>query len=76
MNTIFSPSLMEALKAAIADAGRAKFQGLANGLDSAIRGGALEKGQKLPPVRDLAWQLGVTPGTVARALLVKKLLKY
>lgn len=67
MNTIFSPPLMESLKAAIAEAGRAKFQGLANGLDSAIRGGGLEKGQKLPPVRDLAWQLGVTPGTVARA---------
>lgn len=67
MNTIFSPTLMEALKTALATAGRAKFQGLATGLDSAIRGGALETGQKLPPVRDLAWQLGVTPGTVARA---------
>jgi len=27
----------------------------------------MEPGRKLPPVRDLAWQLGITPGTVARA---------
>lgn len=33
----------------------------------AVRSGELENGHKLPPVRELAWQLGITPGTVARA---------
>jgi DNA-binding transcriptional MocR family regulator len=34
---------------------------------SAISSGALPEGEKLPPVRALSWDLGVTPGTVARA---------
>src|SRR5690606_1871443 len=29
--------------------------------------GALAEGAQLPPVRELAWKAGVTPGTVARA---------
>ncbi|MEL7390056.1 MAG: PLP-dependent aminotransferase family protein [Pseudomonadota bacterium] len=33
----------------------------------AVRSGTLKTGSKLPPVRDLAWKLGITPGTVARA---------
>lgn len=33
----------------------------------AVRSGHLSEGTRLPPVRDLAWQLGITPGTVARA---------
>lgn len=33
----------------------------------AIRSGALACGVKMPPVRELAWDLGITPGTVARA---------
>lgn len=33
----------------------------------AIRSGALTPGTKMPPVRELAWDLGITPGTVARA---------
>ncbi|QFU08593.1 2-aminoadipate transaminase [Rhodobacteraceae bacterium THAF1] len=32
-----------------------------------IASGALLPGTRLPPVRELAWQLGITPGTVARA---------
>ncbi|WP_245306273.1 PLP-dependent aminotransferase family protein [Roseovarius aestuariivivens] len=36
-------------------------------LRAAIRTGVLERGAKLPPVRELAWDLGITPGTVARA---------
>ncbi len=40
-------------------------------LEAAIRAGVadgdLAVGTRLPPVRDLAWQLKVTPGTVARA---------
>ena len=34
---------------------------------TAIRSGLLDQGYKMPPVRELAWQLGITPGTVARA---------
>jgi DNA-binding transcriptional MocR family regulator len=34
---------------------------------SAIAEGRLSAGHRLPPVRDVAWRLGVTPGTVARA---------
>ncbi|MEM6579508.1 MAG: PLP-dependent aminotransferase family protein [Pseudomonadota bacterium] len=33
----------------------------------AVRSGKLAAGTKLPPVRELAWDLGITPGTVARA---------
>ena len=44
-----------------------KYRALANGVEKAISSGALKVGDKLPPVRQLAWKLGVTPGTVARA---------
>ncbi len=44
-----------------------KFLSLSRALREAIREGQLEPGRKLPPVRDLAFQLGITPGTVARA---------
>ncbi|MEO1139618.1 MAG: PLP-dependent aminotransferase family protein [Pseudomonadota bacterium] len=33
----------------------------------AIRSGVLKTGVRLPPVREMAWDLGITPGTVARA---------
>jgi len=33
----------------------------------AIRSGVLKPGYRMPPVRDMAWKLGITPGTVARA---------
>ncbi|HRO13976.1 MAG TPA: GntR family transcriptional regulator, partial [Paracoccus sp. (in: a-proteobacteria)] len=33
----------------------------------AVREGELPAGARLPAVRDLAWRLKVTPGTVARA---------
>jgi DNA-binding transcriptional MocR family regulator len=36
----------------------------------AVSGGALTQGTRLPPVRDLAWQLKITPGTVARAYTI------
>ncbi|KIN65175.1 Transcriptional regulator, GntR family [Sulfitobacter noctilucicola] len=35
-----------------------------------IASGTLSVGEKLPPVRDLAWKLQITPGTVARAYTV------
>ena len=44
-----------------------KYIVLIQSLRGAIRSGELEVGFKLPPVRELAWQLGITPGTVARA---------
>lgn len=44
-----------------------KYLGLARALREAIRGGQLPPGAQLPTVRDLAWKLQVTPGTVSRA---------
>jgi DNA-binding transcriptional MocR family regulator len=44
-----------------------KYLALHRALRDAIRDGALLSGQRVPTVRDLAWTLGVTPGTVARA---------
>jgi DNA-binding transcriptional MocR family regulator len=44
-----------------------KYLALSRALRDAVRKGALTEGSRLPPVRDLAWALGVTPGTVARA---------
>jgi DNA-binding transcriptional MocR family regulator len=59
LDTIWSPIL---------DAGSGpKYIALARLLRDAIRTGDLAKGAQLPTVRDLAYQLKVTPGTVARA---------
>lgn len=44
-----------------------KYLGLSRALREAIRAGELAEGAQLPTVRELAWQLGVTPGTVSRA---------
>lgn len=44
-----------------------KYRALSGAIEDAIRTGALASGAKLPPVRELAWEIGVTPGTVARA---------
>ncbi len=44
-----------------------KYLALSRALREAIRAGDLAPGAQLPPVRDLAWALKVTPGTVARA---------
>ena len=44
-----------------------KYLALADAIDAAIRDDMLRPGDKLPPVRDLAWEMKVTPGTVARA---------
>ncbi|WP_421704441.1 PLP-dependent aminotransferase family protein [Aliiroseovarius sp.] len=63
MDTIWAPKL----EGTLAGAGRAKYKALAEGIRSAIRDGHLTEGAKLPPVRDLAFRVGVTPGTVARA---------
>ena len=47
--------------------GRSKFRDVVAAIHAAIAKGALAPGDQLPPVRDLAWKLDMTPGTVARA---------
>ena len=47
-----------------------KYKALADTLKDGIRLGALAPGSRLPPVRDLAWKLSITPGTVARAYTI------
>ncbi|ETX28298.1 PLP-dependent aminotransferase family protein [Roseivivax isoporae] len=44
-----------------------KYRAVASAIRTAITAGTLAPGDRLPPVRDLAWRLGITPGTVARA---------
>ena len=44
-----------------------KYLALSRALRDAIRAGEMPPGSQLPTVRDLAWRLGLTPGTVARA---------
>ena len=44
-----------------------KYLALSRALREAIRSGELAEGAQLPTVRELAWQLAVTPGTVSRA---------
>ena len=51
----------------LAGHGGPKYLALVRVLRDDVRRGALEPGARLPPVRELAWALGITPGTVARA---------
>lgn len=44
-----------------------KYLALARALREDIQRGGLAEGARLPPVRELAWALHVTPGTVQRA---------
>jgi DNA-binding transcriptional MocR family regulator len=44
-----------------------KYLALCHLLRDSVRCGQLAEGSRLPPVRELAWQLKITPGTVARA---------
>ncbi|MEO3415326.1 PLP-dependent aminotransferase family protein [Roseovarius sp. CAU 1744] len=64
MSTMWRPDLSKA--------GKSKYQALASALRKGIADGVLEKGSKLPPVRDLAYRASVTPGTVARAYTLLK----
>jgi DNA-binding transcriptional MocR family regulator len=59
MDTIWRPDLS-------GDSGP-KYLCLVRALREAISSGALPEGARLPTVRDLAWQLQITPGTVSRA---------
>jgi DNA-binding transcriptional MocR family regulator len=47
-----------------------KYRVLAGVIRSAIQSGQLAPGYQVPPVRELAYRLGVTPGTVARAYTI------
>ncbi len=58
-DTIWQPKLESA--------GKSKYKALAQTIRDAIASGDLAVGAKLPTVRDLAYRVGVTPGTVARA---------
>lgn len=44
-----------------------KYKAVMQSIRDSIAANRLIAGDKLPPVRDLAWKLGITPGTVARA---------
>lgn len=48
-------------------AGKSKYKALAKAIREGIVSGQMPAGYKLPPVRDLAFDVGMTPGTVARA---------
>jgi DNA-binding transcriptional MocR family regulator len=51
----------------ILDRSKPLYLAIADAIGTDIDGGALAKGDRLPPQRDLAWKLGVTLGTVTRA---------
>jgi DNA-binding transcriptional MocR family regulator len=59
MNTTWLPS--------IDAAAGPKHQSIKQSIRAAIADGTIRPGHRLPPVREVAWRLGVTPGTVARA---------
>ena len=62
MGTIWQPEL--------SDGAGPKYKAVVAAIRKAISKGELGVGDKLPPVRDLAWKLGITPGTVARAYTI------
>ena len=62
MDTIWTPD--------ISNHDGPKYRAVADALRDGISDGTLLPGEKLPPVRDLAWRLQITPGTVARAYTI------
>lgn len=63
MDTIWSGDLSQSLSSTAGP----KYTRLASAIETGIAKGVLTPGAKLPAVRELAFQLSVTPGTVARA---------
>lgn len=59
MGTIWQPDLKPGAGA--------KYKRVVAEIREGVQDGSLAVGDKLPPVRDLAWTLKITPGTVARA---------
>jgi DNA-binding transcriptional MocR family regulator len=62
MGTIWSPDLLHGPGP--------KYKAVVDVIRSQIASGGMASGVKLPPVRELAWQLKITPGTVARAYTI------
>ena len=62
MDTIWVPEVDTAIKP--------KYKAVVQAIRDAIATGALGQGDKLPPVRDLGWKLGMTPRTAARAYTI------
>ena len=62
MDTIWSADTLETAKP--------KYKAVVTMIREKIAMGTLSAGDRLPPVRELAWQLKITPGTVARAYSV------
>ncbi|MEM9576795.1 MAG: PLP-dependent aminotransferase family protein [Pseudomonadota bacterium] len=62
MDTIWQPTLAAHIKP--------KYKAVVTSIKEGIEAGTLPRGAKLPPVRELAWTLGITPGTVARAYTI------
>ena len=62
MDTIWQPTLTAV--------SGPKYKAVAQTIRDGVARGELVEGAKLPPVRDLAWKLGITPGTVARAYTI------
>ena len=62
MDTIWSKETLQESKP--------KYKAVVAMIRDQIASGGLTVGEKLPPVRELAWQLQITPGTVARAYTV------
>ncbi|GFE50148.1 GntR family transcriptional regulator [Roseobacter cerasinus] len=62
MGTIWQPELVSGQGP--------KYQAVVSSIRRGIDEGALKPDDKLPPVRELAWTLGITPGTVARAYTI------
>ena len=54
----------------LTDGAGPKYKAVAQTIRDGVARGELAEGAKLPPVRDLAWKLGITPGTVARAYTI------
>ena len=47
-----------------------KYRAVADAIRRALKEGGLRPGERLLPVRELAWRLSITPGTVARAYTI------
>lgn len=47
-----------------------RYQAIAEAIAADFSAGRLKPGERLPPVRNLAWQLGVTVGTVNRGYML------
>ena len=61
-DTIWTPDL--------SSAGKSKYKALAQAIRDVIMSGDLSAGQQLPPMRELGYRIGLTPGTVARAYAI------